>query len=287
MATEAVSIGAAANYKQKTDVWFDDGREERLLEFVKARINSNSTKLAQDVIRLIDEFGVKEAYMMNVGSRKGSIVTDLIKKHRPSTMIELGSYVGYSTVLFADALKQNGGKEYISFERDQKFAYVASEMVRMAGLERIVRFVVGSSSDGLVKEQREGRLARADMVFLDHYKPAYVKDLKILESLGAVQEGSVLAADNVIEPGNPTYLAYVRASPEEKRKWAGQTSMSISTEAFPDRTVNQYRKEYAIDETELPGLPGILYESQIVHSHEPTGVPDGIEITVCKSIPER
>ena len=61
------------------------------------------------------------------------------------------------------------------------------------------------------------------MVFLDYYKPAFVKDFEIFESLGAIQEGTVLAADNVMEPGNPTYLAYVRASPREveggKEQW--------------------------------------------------------------------
>lgn len=219
--------------------------------------------------------------MMNVGSRKGSIVTKMIAEKKPEIMVELGSYIGYSTVLFAAAVRDNGGKEYISFEREPKFARVASSMVNLAGLNDIVRIVVGPSSGSLVKEQKSGRLHRADMVFLDHYKPAYVKDLKIMESLGVIQVGSVLAADNVIEPGNPTYLAYVRASPEEKRKKS--TGEDTKSGGFPLKTINQYR-EYEVDDTELPGKPGIVYESWLVHSHEPTGVPDGIEITVCKSV---
>jgi catechol O-methyltransferase len=236
------------------------------------------------VIQLIDDFGVNHSYMMNVGSRKGAIVTKLIAEHQPKTMIELGSYIGYSTVLFAAALRKNGGKEYISFEREPKFARVAEALVKLAGLDSIVRFVVGSSSEGLVKEQEAGRLNQVDMVFLDHYKPAYVKDLKILESMGAIQVGSVLAADNVIEPGNPTYLAYVRASPQQKRKWLDERTSEQSSEQFPDKTVNQYSKQYDTDHTELPGLPNIEYESRLVHSQEPTGVPDGVEVTICKAI---
>lgn len=217
---------------------------------------------------------------MNVGSRKGEIVTDLIAKHKPKTMIELGSYIGYSTILFAAALRDNGGHEYISFERDPKFACVASALVDLAGLSHVVRFVVGSSSSSLVQEHEAGRLNRADMVFLDHYKPAYVRDLKILESLGVIQVDSVLAADNVIEPGNPTYLEYVRSSVADKQKHDAELNNSKS---FPSKTVNQY-KEYEVDHTELPGIPNIVYESRLVHSHEPTGVPDGVEITICKSI---
>jgi catechol O-methyltransferase len=222
--------------------------------------------------------------MMNVGSQKGHIVSQLITEHKPRTMVELGCYVGYSTILFASALRENGGKEYISFERESKFARVASELVDLAGLADVVRFVVGSSSSSLVKENKSGRLSRADMVFLDHYKPAYVKDLKIMESLEIIRVGSVLAADNVIEPGNPTYLEYVRSNVGEKQKRIAQMNASKSSESFPLRTINQY-KEYALDETELPGNPCIVYESKLVHSHEPTGVPDGVEITICRSIP--
>ena len=89
-------------------------------------------------------------------------------------------------------------------------------MVRLAGLSDIVRFVVGSSISGLMAECKARMFHRVEMVFLGYYKPAYVKDLKILESPGTIHEGTVPAADNVIESGNPTYLTYVRASLEEK-----------------------------------------------------------------------
>jgi len=265
---------------------FDDGREEQLLQYVTEQLEGKpkNENRPQTVISLIDDFGVNHAYMMNVGSRKGKIVTDLIQEHKPQIMIELGCYVGYSTVLFAAALRASGGKEYISFEREPKFAQIAAAMVELAGLSDVVRFVVGPSSSSLVLENKAGRLSSVDMVFLDHNKPAYVKDLKILETVGAIKVGSVLAADNVIEPGNPSYLAYVRGDSDEKRKQAREVEHSKFT-SFPDETVNQY-KEYAADDTELPGIPEIIYESHIMHSHEPTGVPDGVEVTICKSFPK-
>lgn len=123
-----------------------------------------TSDLPRRVIQLIDDFGVHRSYMMNIGARKGNIVSDLIAKHKPTTMIELGSYVGYSTVLFAAALRATGGTEYISFEREPKFAKVASEMVKLAGLSDTVRFVVGSSSSGLVAECKAGRLDKCHMV---------------------------------------------------------------------------------------------------------------------------
>lgn len=280
--SDDTSYGTVRNYKPKEDVWFDDGREERLLEYVKARINLELPNRPQNVISLIDDFGANESYMMNVGKRKGAHVTDLIMKHKPKIMVEFGSYVGYSTILFASVLRDNGGSEYISFEREPKFASVAAGLVELAGLTDLVRFVVGPSSRSLVNEHAAGRLVSTDMVFFDHFKPDYVKDLKILESLGCIHEGTVLVGDNVIDPGNPPYLSYVRSSPAEKLQSINANSKDLS--AFPSQTVYQY-KEYTEDYTQLQGNPMIVYESRLVLSQEPTGTPDGLEITICKSIP--
>ena len=234
------------------------------------------------VLRLIDEYAEKYKYLMNVGSKKGSIVTKLIAERQPKQMIEFGSYVGYSTILFANAVREHGGARYISFERDAKFSGIASALVRLAGLNDIVSFVVGSSSKNIFAEHANGRLQQVDMVFLDHYKPSYVRDLKICESLGLIAEGTVLAADNIITPGNPSYLEYVRSSPEEKRRKLaemGQQGVAID-QRFQQRTVNQYNNVEE-DNAVAPGNPEIVYESYLVHSEEPTGDPDGIEVTTC------
>jgi catechol O-methyltransferase len=62
------------------------------------------------------------------------------------------------------------------------------------------------------------------MMFLDHYKPAYATDLQLCESLGLIVKGTALAADNVIQPGNPPYLNYVRSSVHQKRMALTQAS---------------------------------------------------------------
>ena len=252
---------------------------------MKEHVASSKTTSPEQVLGLIDEYGCKHKYMMNVGAEKGAFITDLTAANKPKVMLEFGSYIGYSTILFAAAIKKAGGKQYMSFEREPKFARIAESLVEIAGLSDVVRIVVGSSSKNLLQEHKEKRLGAVDMIFFDHYKPAYVRDLKICESLGLISKGTVLAADNVINPGNPTYLEYVRSSVEDKRKkLASQTAQKDGRPGkhdFPNQTVNQY-KEYEVDETELPGAPELIYESRLIHSREPTGEPDGIEITICK-----
>ena len=226
----------------------------------------------------IDEYGRTKKYLMNVGDDKGKIVCDLISERKPDVMVELGGYIGYSAILFADAVRRAGGSRYFSIERNPEFAAVIMALVDLAGLSDIVKVVIGPSADCIKRLQSDSSLYLIDMMFLDHYKPAYTADVKLCESLSLIRPGTVLAADNVIKPGNPPYLEYVRSSVEEKRKKLeqGSTEGSATAAAFKDRTKNQYAnrvKEEKLDDAEHRGNPNLVYESRLIKSYEPTGAP--------------
>ena len=213
---------------------------------------------------------------MNVGDDKGKIVTDLIAEVKPHVMVELGGYIGYSALLFGDAVRKAGGIRYFSLERNPEFAAVIMSLVDLAGLSDVVKVVVGSSADSIKRLHSEGAIRHIDLMFLDHYKPAYTSDLKLCEHLGLVATGTVLAADNVIKPGNPPYLEYVRSSVYDKRQRYDATETSRGdAESFADRTKNQYRAREGEEHlsTEVKGNPNLVYASQLINSFEPTGVP--------------
>ena len=89
--------------------------------------------------------------------------------------------------------------------------------------------------------------------------------------------GSVLAADNVIKPGNPPYLEYVRSSVAQKRERYTKDNANgvVDSSGFAERTKNQYKQREGEEvlSTEIKGNPNLRYESELVHSFEPTGVP--------------
>lgn len=169
-------------------------------------------------------------------------------------MVELGGYVGYSTLLFASQLRSTS--RYFCLELNPLFGAVIMALVDLAGLAGVVTVVIGPSDVSLRRLHAEGVLATIDILFLDHFKPAYVRDLKLCESLGMVVEGSVLAADNVVKPGNPPYLQYVRASVEEKKALRKEEEEKEKGEGDPPM-----------------GDPLLRYESRMVESFEPTGIP--------------
>lgn len=279
-------------YAEKKEVFFDDGREIELLHFVYGRPNIDEIRGSPAcVLAAIDEFA-RTKYLMNVGEDKGRIVTDLIAEVKPKTMVsspvqecaaqltrqqvELGGYVGYSCILFGDAVRKAGGKRYFSLERNPEFAAVIASLVDLAGLSDVVKVIVGSSDASIRRLHAAGELQHIDLMFLDHYKPAYTTDLKLCEELKLIIPGSVLAADNVITPGNPPYLEYVRSSVEQKRSDAianGTLGTNGVDTRFAERTSKQYlaREGEAKLDVSRKGNPNLIYESKLANSFEPTG----------------
>lgn len=209
---------------------------------------------------------------MNVGYDKGKIVTDLIAKVKPQVMVELGGYVGYSALLFGDAVRKAGGKSYFSLEKNPEFAAIIMSFVDLAGLSDIVKVFVGPSGDS-IRRLSENGLKHIDLLFLDHWKPAYLFDLRLCEELRLIEPGSFLAADNVVDPGNPPYLEYVRSSVQQKRDAQKGSDGDIEKE-FPEWAVKQYAKKDEPDHINVGrGNPNLVYQSKLINSFEPTGLP--------------
>lgn len=235
------------------------------------------------LLEAIDEFGRTKKYLMNVGDDKGKIVVELIEQVKPQVMVELGGYVGYSALLFGHAARKAGGKRYYSLERNPEFAAVIMSLVNLAGLDEFVKVIVGPSADSIGRLYAGGDLNHIDLMFLDHWKPAYTTDLKLCEQLKLITPGTVLAADNVIKPGNPPYLEYVRSSVQEKRKKCEQENTNEeSTDDFSSRYKEMYIKSVGVEKlnTQLKGNPSLIYESKMIHSFEPSGVP----VSYCEKI---
>ena len=252
---------------------FDDGREIELLHFVYSQPNIDDIRGSpEDVIAAIDKYARTKKYLMNVGVDKGKYVTELIAQLKPKVMVELGGYVAYSAVLFGDAQRKAGGQKFICLEKSPEFAAVILALVDLAGLRDFVQVIVGSSDKSLLRLHKEGVLDQIDLLFLDHYKPLYLKDLKLCEQLKMVRPGTTLAADNVIKPGNPPYLEYVRSTVEQKRSKVGKEDIPDNFDDVYAIEHNQRTSQEGL-EIELQGNPNLVYESRLINSFEPTGVP--------------
>lgn len=162
----------------------------------------------------MDEFSAKHDFLISVGGHKAQILSGVVANERPKTVVELGGYLGYSAILFADAMRRyqepNQRLRVWSLEMNSGFASIAREMVGLAGLSDIVTVMEGSASESLQKLQKEGTLTDIELLFLDHEEQLYLTDLKVCTELGLLKKGAVIVADNVVRPGAPEYREFVR-----------------------------------------------------------------------------
>lgn len=211
------------------------------------------------ILAAIDEYGRTKDFLMNVGTSKGKIVAEkLIPELKPDLMVELGGYVGYSTLLFGSALKGIGGRKFLSFEASPKFASVSRALVELAGLGDTVEIHVGPCRDSLRQLRKKYATGVVDVFFIDHAKFQYVNDLKLCEELSLAGPGTTVIADNVISPGVPDYLDYVDAPIKVKVERAQNEQMALSPHDKDDISL---------------GNPYLCYENTLIDSLEPTGEP--------------
>lgn len=241
-----------------------ESKEERfhqyLLNLPKEKKDAIRGK-PHEVLKIIDEY---PEHFMNIGQEKGKIISKHIREKSPKIMIELGGYLGYSAVLFANELVEDPEAKYFSFEANADFAKIAKDVIELAGLSKKIEIIVGKAAYTLVefKERlsRNHGLKPIDFIFIDHWKDLYVPDLRELESLNFVAPGTIITADNILRPGVPEYVKYVRLTPEEKKKYNAD---------HPNPNGDEFI-----------GRWNILYETETVKVKFPNG-EDAVEITKC------
>ncbi|XP_034023189.1 catechol O-methyltransferase B [Thalassophryne amazonica] len=182
-------------------------RPQRLLHAVQKNATRGDP---QSVIKAIDDFCRQKEWAMNVGDEKGCILDSVVTEVNPATVLELGTYCGYSAVRIASLLAPQA--RLLTLEFNPHYASTARQVIAWAGLEDKVHLIEGASADWIPKLKQQFRIKTLDLVFLDHWKNCYLPDTKLLEECSLLRKGSVLLADNVICPGTPEYLEYVRNS---------------------------------------------------------------------------
>uniref|UniRef100_UPI00398E3EBF catechol O-methyltransferase A n=1 Tax=Pristiophorus japonicus TaxID=55135 RepID=UPI00398E3EBF len=183
-------------------------REDRILEFILQNAVKGDVK---SVVDKIDKFCWEKEWAMNVGDVKGAILDKVLEEVNPSTVLELGTYCGYSALRMICVLKP--GARLLTIEFNPATANIAKQIFRFAGVEGKVEILEGSTEDIIPQLKQQHEVDTLDFVFLDHWKDRYQADTQLLEECKLLRKGSVLLADNVIVPGAPEFLQYVRNNP--------------------------------------------------------------------------
>ena len=189
--------------KSNGPLQFHQGTEDELADYV---VSHSQTGNLDSIIKAVDDFCWKNHWMMHVGDVKGKIVDGIFKLHRPKTVLELGTYCGYSALRMAKHLPVDGRIYTI----DPCPTNCSRQLIEHAGLTDKVIFLTGFGKD--VISTLTFLKGQIDLVFVDHDKKAYCSDLILIENAELLHPGSVVVGDNVIIFKINDYLDHVRNS---------------------------------------------------------------------------
>ncbi|CAF2440810.1 unnamed protein product [Rotaria sp. Silwood2] len=165
----------------------------------------------QNIINTIDHYGWTKHWLMNIGDQKGKILDQAIQTRKPKTILELGTFLGYSSLRIISQLPDDA--LFITIEVDSQSAEIAHTILEYAGVNNRVKIINDYTNNVIPHLSENFNIDSFDFIFLDHFKEVYLRDFKMLEDVGLIKCGTVILADNVIRPGTPDYLNYVRNNP--------------------------------------------------------------------------
>jgi predicted O-methyltransferase YrrM len=178
---------------------------------------------SEKVLKIIEKASERK-YLPIIGLERGKNLAMIVRKLKPKRVLEVGSLVGYSTILMARELESD--VEIFSIEIDEDEAETARKNIRDAEIKPKVHVIVGDASEIIPKLNGE-----FDLVFLDENKYEYLHHLQLIED--KLHKGSTVIADNagILAYSMSNYLNYVRKSGKYESDYIsiGNDGLEVST----------------------------------------------------------
>lgn len=121
-----------------------------------------------------------------------SFLATLLRYKTPSSVVELGTAIGYSSILFATLIPDNG--KIISLEREKDYYDIAIANIKRSGMEGKIEVILGDAFDTVKALSGE-----YDMIFMDANKSMYRYYFDTL--FPRLKKGGIVICDNILYKG--------------------------------------------------------------------------------------
>lgn len=160
--------------------------EPRVVAYINSLDSGNS-----DICNLIE----KEALNDNVPiirKEMGNLLKVLIALKQPERILEVGTAVGYSSILMSENMPENC--HITTIENYDKRIPIAKENFKRAGKEDVITLIEGDATQVLT--ELDGPY---DFIFMDAAKGQYINFLP--DILRLMPAGGLLISDNILQEG--------------------------------------------------------------------------------------
>jgi predicted O-methyltransferase YrrM len=131
-----------------------------------------------------------------VTANQGKLLHLLVRLHGSTSVLEMGTLGGYSTIWLARALPDGG--RLVTLELEPRYAAVAAANIARAGVAHLVEQRVGPALDAL-RELIGEEAGPFDFIFIDADKRGTPQYFELALELS--RPGSVIITDNVVRGG--------------------------------------------------------------------------------------
>ena len=160
---------------------------ERIVDYINSLDKGNSP-----VCNAIEKEALADGVPI-IRKEMGNLLKVLLLLKQPQKILEVGTAVGYSSILMSENMPQNC--RITTIENYEKRIPVAKNNFKRAGKEEVITLLEGDAMDML--KELDGTY---DFIFMDAAKGQYINFLP--ELLRLMPAGGLLISDNVLQEGD-------------------------------------------------------------------------------------
>lgn len=160
---------------------------ERIVDYINSLDKGNSP-----VCNEIEKEALADGVPI-IRKEMGNLLKVLLLLKRPQKILEVGTAVGYSSILMSENMPENC--RITTIENYEKRIPVAKNNFKRAGKEEVITLLEGDAMD--ILKELDGTY---DFIFMDAAKGQYINFLP--ELLRLMPAGGLLISDNVLQEGD-------------------------------------------------------------------------------------
>ena len=172
------------------------------MDFLSKKIEQYVINHSQSEPKLLQELN-KETWQkalvprMLSGHFQGRVLSMLSKLIQPKSVLEIGTYTGYSALCLAEGLQKNG--ELHTIDRNEELRDLQHKYINASTYKNQIKTYIGEALD-VIPNINEN----FDLVFIDADKENYINYFHAI--IDKMKTGGVILSDNVLWSGKVTEI---------------------------------------------------------------------------------
>jgi catechol O-methyltransferase len=191
---------------------------------------------------------------------KRNLIKDELHNIKPQIVVELGTFVGYSAIVLALELRNMGSLATVhTFDTSADRYEISKQIIELSGLQGRIRLHQGTPEELIESWEAEHIVERVNFILLNHGNHLYLSDLRALETLGLINPGTTIIADDC----NGDYIEYLESAPIWRKE--------------------HNSNHHNINGSRFVGKWGILYDNKLQKMTK-EGFPDAMVVSKCTGV---